>query len=58
MNPEVVGETDKETLGKSAAKVIDKLEEMGYIPKATQKRAYSMEEERLIEERLRALGYI
>jgi hypothetical protein len=36
MNPEVVGETDKETLGKNAAKVIDKLEEMGYIPKATQ----------------------
>ena len=58
LNPEVVCETDKETIGESAAKVIDKLEEMGYIPKATQGRAYSREEERLIEERLRALGYI
>jgi adenylyl-sulfate kinase len=58
LSPEVVCETDKETLGESAAKVIDKLEEMGYIPKAAQKRAYSREEERLIEERLRALGYI
>jgi adenylyl-sulfate kinase len=58
LNPEVVCETDKETLGESVAKVIDKLEEMRYIPKATQKRAYSREEERLIEERLRALGYI
>ena len=58
LNPDVVCETDKETIGESAAKVIDKLEEMGYIPEATQKRAYSREEERLIEERLRALGYI
>jgi adenylylsulfate kinase len=57
LKPEVVCETDKETLVESAAKVIDKLEEMGYISKATQKRAYSREEERLIEERLRALGY-
>ncbi|MDH4137286.1 MAG: hypothetical protein OEW09_11305 [Anaerolineae bacterium] len=40
------------------AKIIDKLEEMGYIPKATPRRVYSEEEERLIEERLRALGYI
>jgi len=31
---------------------------MGYIPKATPRRVYSEEEERLIEERLRALGYI
>ena len=58
LNPEVVCETDKETVGESAAKVIDKLEEMGYIPKAVQRRVYSREEERLIEERLRALGYI
>jgi methionyl-tRNA synthetase len=58
MNLEVVCETDKETLRESAAKAIDKLEEMGYIPKATHRRAYSREEERLIEERLRALGYI
>ena len=58
LNPEVVCETDKETVGESAAKVIDKLEEMGYIPKAIHRRAYSREEERLIEERLRALGYI
>ncbi|NIO67596.1 MAG: adenylyl-sulfate kinase [Anaerolineae bacterium] len=58
LNPEVVCETDKETVGESAAKVVDTLEEMGYIPKAAQRRAYSREEERLIEERLRALGYI
>jgi len=58
LNPEVVCETDKETIGESVAKIIDKLEEMGYIPKAAQRRVYSREEERLIEERLEALGYI
>jgi adenylyl-sulfate kinase len=58
LNPEVVCQTNKETIGESMAKIIDKLEEMGYIPKATPRRVYSEEEERLIEERLRALGYI
>jgi len=58
LNPEVVCETDKETVGESVAKIIDKLEEMGYIPKAAQRRVYSEEEERLIEERLTDLGYI
>ena len=58
LNPEVVCKTDEETIGESVAKIIDKLEEMGYIPKATPGRVYSEGEERLIEERLRALGYM
>jgi adenylylsulfate kinase len=58
LNPEVVCRTDEETIGESVAKIIDKLEEMGYIPEAAPRRVYSEEEERLIEERLRDLGYM
>jgi len=64
LNPEVVIETDKETPEDSAAKVLVRLEVLGYIPKVTAEeeiypdRVYSEEEEEAIEERLRALGYI
>ena len=64
LNPEVVIETDRETPEESAAKVLAKLEELGYIPEVTGEeevypdRVYSEEEEEVIEERLRALGYI
>jgi len=64
LNPEVVIETDRERPQESAAKVIAKLEELGYIPKVAPEggvypdRVYSREEEKAIDERLRALGYI
>ena len=55
-NPEVVIETDKETVDKSLQKILTKLEEMGYIP--TEQSDYSPEDEKKIEERLRSLGYL
>ncbi|MGA9348238.1 MAG: adenylyl-sulfate kinase [Anaerolineae bacterium] len=64
LHPEVICETGKESPEESAAKIIAKLEELGYIPEvASEKgvypdRTYSEEEEEVIEERLRALGYI
>jgi hypothetical protein len=42
----------------SLVKFVDKLGEMGYIRNVTQRQAYAGEEERLIEERLRALGCV
>jgi hypothetical protein len=41
----------------SLVKFVDKLEEMGYSPNVTQRQAHAGEERR-IEERLRALGYV
>ena len=55
-NPEVVIETDKETVDKSLQKILTKLEEMGYIP--TEQTDYSPEDEKKIEDRLRSLGYL
>lgn len=55
-NPEVVCETDKETPEECLRKILTKLEEMGYI--APDRRDYTPEEEKKIEERLRALGYL
>ncbi|MFQ5904491.1 MAG: adenylyl-sulfate kinase, partial [Candidatus Binatia bacterium] len=59
LHPEVICETDKESTEESVAKILARLEEMGYIPKAQREEVvYSKEEEEVIEERLRALGYI
>ena len=59
LHPEIICQTDKESREESVAKIQAKLEEMGYIPKAQQEEtAYSEEEEELVAERLRALGYI
>ncbi|MBC8232491.1 adenylyl-sulfate kinase [bacterium] len=55
--PEVVIETDKETPEESAQKVLDTLEEFGYIPQA-EDATYSEEEEERVKSRLKALGYI
>jgi len=55
--PEIVIETDKETPEESAQKVLDTLEEFGYIPQAEDD-TYSAEEEEQVKSRLRALGYI
>ena len=55
--PEIVIETDKETPEESAQKVLDTLEEFGYIPQA-EDATYSEEEEEQVKSRLKALGYI
>jgi len=57
-NPEVVVETDKETVEESLAKIVHKLEELGYVPPAETGDAYSVDEEEEVEARLRALGYL
>jgi adenylyl-sulfate kinase len=57
-NPEVVVETDKETVEESLAKIVHKLEELGYVPPAETGDAYSADEEEEVEARLRALGYL
>jgi adenylyl-sulfate kinase len=57
LNPEVILETDKETLEESVGKVMRKLEELRYIPPA-EATSYSEEEEETIKQRLADLGYI
>ncbi len=57
-NPEIVVETDKETIKESLDIIVRRLEELGYLPPAEAGNAYSDDEEAEIEERLRALGYI
>jgi adenylyl-sulfate kinase len=57
-NPGVVVETDKETVEESLAKIVRRLEELGYVPPAAADDAYSVEEEEEVEARLRALGYL
>ena len=56
--PEVVAETDKETVQESTAKILRTLELMGYIPLSGEETEYTPEEEEQIKERLKALGYI
>ena len=57
-NPEVVVETDKETIEESLARIVHRLEELGYVPPADTEDAYSVDEEEEVEARLRALGYL
>ncbi len=54
-NPEVLVETDQETIEESLAKIIKKLEEMSYLPKVD---SLSVEEEAKVIERLENLGYL
>jgi adenylyl-sulfate kinase len=59
LNPEVMIESDKEKPEESANKIIEKLEEMGYIPRESrQESPFSKEEEEKIKNRLKDLGYI
>lgn len=57
-NPEVIVETDKETVEESVGKIIRTLELMSYIPPAQAQSEYSKEEEEEIKSRLKDLGYI
>lgn len=59
LNPELVVETEKETVEESANKIVNKLMELGYLnQKGTITHVYSSEEEDRIKERLSRLGYI
>jgi len=55
---EVVCRTDAETPAESAANVIAKLEELGYVAPAGSEGVYSEEEEEKVRKRLEALGYM
>lgn len=58
LNPELIVETDKETLEESAAKVLEKLENMGLIPYNPESVIYTPEDEEKIKKRLKSLGYL
>jgi len=57
-DPEIVCETDKETVDESVSKIVKTLELMGYIPPGEAIDDYSVEEEAKIKKRLKDLGYI
>jgi len=57
-NPEIVIETDNESVEESTNKIIRTLELMQYIPGAEAGAEYSEEEEEKIKSRLKDLGYI
>lgn len=57
-NPEVMIDSSQETVEESLAKIVRKLEELGYLSPTESEKAYTEEEEALIEARLAALGYL
>jgi len=57
-NPEILVETDKETVEESTHKIVRTLELMNYIPGVTAESEYSDAEEEAIKSRLKDLGYI
>jgi adenylyl-sulfate kinase len=57
-NPEVVVETDQETVDESVNKIIRTLELMSYVPGSGTESEYSEGEEDAIKSRLKDLGYI
>ena len=56
--PEVLIESDKESVDQSVAKIIRTCELLGYIPQTGEVSNYSSEEEKKIKARLTDLGYI
>ena len=59
LHPEVVCETDRETVAESAGKILRRLEELGLVPPPGGKaRDYSPEEEAKLARRLGDLGYL
>jgi len=56
LNPEVILETDRESHEESVAKIIRKLEALGYIP--AEEAVYSAEEEEKVKKRLEGWGYL
>ncbi len=58
VDPEILVETDKESVEQSVSKIIKTLEILNYIPPSGTEEEYSEDEEEKIKERLRSLGYI
>jgi adenylyl-sulfate kinase len=58
LNPEVLVDSSVETVEQSVAKILLKLEQMKCIPPAAPSTVYSAQEEKTVEDRLKALGYI
>ncbi|MCC7353846.1 MAG: adenylyl-sulfate kinase, partial [Anaerolineae bacterium] len=61
LTPEVMIDSSAEKPEASAARIIAKLEELGYVPPAEppiSSDGYSADEEKAVEKRLRALGYL
>jgi adenylyl-sulfate kinase len=57
-NPEILIESDKESVEESTSKIIRTLELMGLVPGASAESEYSQEEEEKIKARLKDLGYL
>jgi adenylylsulfate kinase len=57
-DPEILVETDKESVEQSLSKIVKTLEILNYIPPSGLEDEYTEEEEEKIKERLRSLGYI
>jgi adenylyl-sulfate kinase len=57
-HPDVTIDSSTETVEESLAKILAKLEDLGYAPPAGEDDAYTAEEEAEIEARLEALGYL
>jgi adenylyl-sulfate kinase len=59
LHPEVVCETDKESVTESAGKILGRLEQLGLIPPAGGKiQDYSPEQEAKLRKRLEDMGYL
>ncbi len=60
LNPEITVHTDRENVDQEVEIVLSKLTELGYLPREAVAAggAYSAEEEALVEERLKNLGYL
>jgi len=54
LNPEIVCETDKESIEECIEKILNFLEKKGYI----ERKGYTKEEEEIVKKRLEELGYI
>lgn len=57
-NPEIILHTEKEAIEESARKVIAKIEALGYLEPPKSESGYTPEEEKKVNERLKALGYL
>lgn len=58
VNPEIVVDTDKETVEESVAKVLEKLEELGLIPAMSESVSYTDEDEEKTRKQLESKGYL
>lgn len=58
INPEVICDTEAETVEQSTEKVLAKMERLGYLPPSSDDIQYPPEEEAKIKERLASLGYL